>query len=509
MAPRSRLKSFVAGAQALVTGVWTRWGGTGVGSRIRLLMSGSRLDYEREAGRLWLNSVVAIGIKWIGDNFPKPRVQVSRIRRDGKYEPQGRHPLTDLLNRPNRHYTFRTLAKATGLSLATDGNAYWLKVRSRSKAVVELWWVPHWACAPCWPGDGSTYISHYEIRIDAETYRVAPSEIVHFRDGIDPDNDRLGLAALKAQVREVCTLNEESGHTASLLRNSAVPGLMVVPQDDHLRPTPKDAEQIKERVRDGFTGESRGDTIVLGGKYKVVPVGFSPEQLRLDKLPARAEARVLAALGLSPMVVGLPDPNKTYSNLQEAETDAWRSCLVPLQDLVAEAVRWQLLVDFADPLTYTVEFDYAHVEALQENLKSKHDRVREDWTAGLVSHAEACELLGYEIDAEGDRYFPGTEAEPLALDGPTETPSADVQATALNGAQIASLLSIVEQLVSHTLPADSARAMIAASFPMLAPELVDAIVGPAEDFEPEMPEPTPPADGPPALPAPEAEEVAA
>jgi hypothetical protein len=51
------------------------------------------------------------------------------------------------------------------------------------------------------------------------------------------------------------------------------------------------------------------------------------------------------------------------------------------------------------------------VEALQEDLAAKHLRVREDWKAGLVTHAEACGLLGYEVDPDGDRYFPNTVAD--------------------------------------------------------------------------------------------------
>lgn len=415
------LKDFTAqltrSASGLVT-AWTRWGGTGVTSRVRLLLPGSRFDYEREAGDFWNNSVLALTVKWVGDNWPKPKLQQCRMDRQGRPVPLPRAAMLDLLSRPNPYYTGRTLRKAIGLSLICDGNAFVYKRRARSGLPVQLWWVPHWACMPCWPADGSTFITHYQIRIDTTTWNVPVEDIIHYRDGIDPRNDRLGLAAVKAQLREICTINEESGYTASLMRNAGVPGLVVVPKSESARIDRPDAERIKQQLREDFASEGRGDAMVFSGAVDVKPMGFSPEQLKLDRLPARAEARILAASGLSPMVLGLPDPNKTYSNLSEAETDAWRSCLVPLQDLDVETLRWQLLPDFDDPMRHTLVYDYEQIEALQENRKIKSDRVQGEFKAGLITKNEGRESLGYEPHPDGDVFYPGTgndpEPEPMA-----------------------------------------------------------------------------------------------
>ena len=388
--------------------LWSRWGGTGLGTRLRFLFPGSRFDYEREAGDLWMSSVLAICIKWVGDNFPKPLMRVSRIDRRGNFVPMGRHGLIDLWQRPNKHYTGRTLSKAVQLSLLVDGNAYVIKVRSASGAVVELWWAPHWLVAPCWPMDGSEYISHYEYRVDGQPYYIRPRDVIHFRDGIDPRNERYGLATVKAQLREICTLNEASGYAASLLRNGAVPGLMLAPQSPDDDVDLEQARRLKGQLTDDQTGENRGGISILTGAFKVTKVGFSPEELRLDKLPQPAEARVCAAVGLSPMVMGLPDPGKTYSNLQEARSAAWQNCLVPIQDLVAETLRWQLLPDFDDAYKCVIEFDYTHVEAMQENQEVKSKRVREEYKAGLITKNEGREVLGYEPDPDGDCFYPGT-----------------------------------------------------------------------------------------------------
>lgn len=424
---RFRTKAAVAVtlAGSAVTSVWSRLGGLGIGSRLRFLLPGAQFDYERAAGDLWSNSIVAICIKWCGDNYPKPLLRVQKILRGGDLQEIPFHRMVQLMRRPNRHYTGRTLGKALLLSLVCDGNGYLVKIRNGFREVVELYWVPHWLMQPVWPPDGSTYIRAYQFLLDYQVVELDPADVIHFRDGIDPRNDRLGLAALKAQLREVCTDNEISGYTASIMRNSGVPGLVIIPKDPKGKFDRSQADRVKEKVSDALGGEQRGSAAVFSEQIEIKELGYSPEKLRLDKLPARSEARICAAIGVSPMVVGLPDPNKTYSNYHEATQAAWRQCLVPLQDLVAETLQWGLLPEFDDPGKNVVDFDYTHVEALQEDLGIKHQRVRDDWKAGLVTHAEATTILGYEQDPDGDRYYPGTgaagEAEPdgdeLAGDG--------------------------------------------------------------------------------------------
>ena len=393
----------------VVGGLWPRFNGYGL-SKIRILLPSARFDWEREAGDPWSNSVVALAISWLGDRFSRPIIRVSKIARNGDYVPQGRHDLVDLWNRPNPHYGRRTMEKAIGLSLKVDGNSYIYKVRDRMHRVVELWWIPHYRCLPTWPQDGSEYCDGYRVWLDSVQYHLDPEDVIHVRDGIDPRNERLGISALRANLREVVTVNLESSYTAATLKNMGVPGLAIVPDSDQLRPSKDDAERIKERFTDEFSGDNAGGTVVLAGRYKIEKIGLSPEELRLDKLPLPAVARIAASIGVATMSLGLPDPNKTYSNLGEANKTSWGT-IVAVQELTADALRWGLLPEFGcDPHAYIVEYDYSHVQELQESLDAVHARTREDWKAGLVMLNEAREQLGFEPDPSGDRYAVGTDA---------------------------------------------------------------------------------------------------
>ncbi len=70
-----------------------------------------------------------------------------------------------------------------------------------------------------------------------------------------------------------------------------------------------------------------------------------------------------------------------------------------------------------------------------------------------------------------------SDAVPTAVDATAAAtaPAVDVAATALNGAQIASLVDLVAQVGAGTIPVDSAKAIAGASFPFLSPQIIAQI----------------------------------
>ncbi len=69
---------------------------------------------------------------------------------------------------------------------------------------------------------------------------------------------------------------------------------------------------------------------------------------------------------------------------------------------------------------------------------------------------------------------------PGALDAPAAAGAEAVQDTALNGAQVESLLNIIQQVASGLLPKDSAEAMVKAAFPGISEATVKAMLAPIQ-----------------------------
>ena len=387
---------------------WSRLGG---------LLPGSKLDYAREAGDLWRNSVVAIALGWIADNFSDARLIVSK-RATGAHEadePIADHALSKLLNRPNPFYSARALWAATVLSLKIDGNAFWIKARGMGGygPPLQVWWTPPWTVFPQWPtGPTTTFIDHYKYVVDGRVYRLDPKDVVHFRDGIDPYNLRLGLGRLKGVLRAICSVNEADGYTASILRNMGIPGILFSPDPSDQLSTFDDAGVLAllERFKQQVGGENRGQPFGVTTPIRATKLGLSPQELALDTITELPIAQVCAALRIAPMVLGLPDPGRTYSNLQEAREAAWLDCLVPLQNLLVEdGLQTQLLPDLGDPEAEICGWDRTKVLALQGDSQVKTQAAVSLFTADLLPQNRALEVAGLApVDGGDERYHSKT-----------------------------------------------------------------------------------------------------
>jgi hypothetical protein len=205
-------------------------------------LPGAQYDYEKEAGDLWRNGVVGIAMGWLERNFPEPRMHVFTGRGADRREIEG-HEAVEVLSRANPFYDGDTLWMGTLISWFVDGNAYWLKGQTTDKKTREFWYAPHWQVFPRWPQSGKKFITHYEYIRDGIRTNLRPDQVVHFRNGIDPNNYRYGWSKLKTVLREVCTDNQAAGYAASLLRNMGIPGFAISPEnvDDFVEKDDRDA----------------------------------------------------------------------------------------------------------------------------------------------------------------------------------------------------------------------------------------------------------------------------
>lgn len=369
---------------------------------------GSKLNYVRDVGDGTGSSTVTAPLFWMARTFPEAPPAIWLERDDGQEERVLRHPLLKKLSRPNDFYTGPQLWAATVIDYMVDGNAYWLKLRAGTGAVGELWWVPHWAIEPRGSDSRSgAFIDHYRYTPGTDVIELDPSDVVHFRFGLDPDDPRFGRSPLKSILREVFTDDEAANFTASLLRNMGVPGVMVSP-DKGVSITVEEAEQTKQNLLAKFTGDKRGEPIVMTGATRIEQFGFSPEQLTLRELRRIPEERVTAVLGVPAIVAGLGAglDRSTFTNMAEAREAAYESGIIPMQRNLGEDVRFQLLPDFAtDPDTHRFGFDLAKVRVLQEDLYRLAQRVDLAWRGGWAMRSEARRALGLEVDPERDDVF--------------------------------------------------------------------------------------------------------
>lgn len=400
-----------------------------------------RPDYLSEVGDPMESSLVAAVLGWIGRTFPEAPPMLERLDLEaGVDERVIDHPLLRLLQRPNDYYTGPELWMATVVDWAASGDGYWIVITATSGDPIQLWWAPSWTMNPI--GDPKTYITGYEYTVNGETTFLDPRYVVHFRYGLDPENDRKGVSQLRSLLREIFTDNEAAAFTASLLRNMGVPGLIVSPDAPSETIDEKEAKQTKRDLQENFTGARRGEPIVVTGATRVAQFGFSPDQLNLTALRRVPEERVSAVTGIPAIVVGFGAglERSTFTNMGEARVAAYEAALIPMQRILAEKIRFDLLPLFVglDPFEWRFSFDLTKVRVFQEDLYRLAQRLDVGVRGGWVMVSEARRALGLPVTEADDVYLrlstvvqvPGGEQ---ADDPPLALAPAALEPAATNG----------------------------------------------------------------------------
>jgi len=358
-------------------------------------------EIAEEIGDGTSSDIVATPIRWLQRAFREASVVVTQ---DGEITEN--HALPALIATPNSFYSSDHLWAGTLWSLLTSGNAYWLKVKNGNGKVAELWWVPDQLIEPKWPDDGKTFISHYDYTVGGKEIKLEPEDVVHFRDGVDPQNMRKGLSPLRGLLREIWTDNEAAVFTAALMRNGGVPGIVISPDEPGATITQAQADHAKEFFQNEFTRNNRGKPIVMTGKTKVEQFGFSPKDMDLSPLRDISEERVTAAFGVPAAVVGFGaglQNTKVGATMRELRQLAWHNGVIPLQQIAATTLTRSLLPDLGK--TGMVAFDNSDVAALADDENKHVERVTSLVKAGIWTRGEGRTETGKEATPADDVYL--------------------------------------------------------------------------------------------------------
>ena len=256
----------------------------------------SRFDFAGAVGDGLGSAVIVAPASWVARQFTEAPITVI----DGDGEQHDDHAFAQLWRRPNPWYGGGTLRSAVGFDYTMHGNAYVEKDRGTGRAVTGLVYQPSWQVHP--KGSSTELITHYEIATSTGTRIVPREDMIHFRDGIDPHDQRAGLSRLQSLLREIYTDDEAANMTASILRNLGVPGVVISPtsQDDELDEPARD--RIKSYFKRMFRGDQAGNTLVIGRSVKIDTLDIDLARLNIDKLRQIPEERVCAVSGVPAVV---------------------------------------------------------------------------------------------------------------------------------------------------------------------------------------------------------------
>lgn len=408
-------------------------------------------NYQRDVSDGAQSSIVLACVGWICRNFPEAPVKLEQ-KKGTDWEIVDDHDMLDLLERPNPFYSGVAMWHATLFDWTVYGNAYWIKVKSRGGKLLQLWYTPQSLIRPV--ADDKKFIKGYEYCPPGyEPIKLDVEDVVHFRNGIDPRDIRMGRSPLMSLFREIFTDDEAANFTASLLANFGVPGVIIAPAAMNGSPFQLeiDAESIKEEYMRGFGGDKRGEPMILTAPTDIKVLSFSPQQMDVKSLRRVPEERVTAVLGLNAMVVGLGAglEHSTFSNYAESREAAYENNIMPTQRLMSAELKHQLLSDYVaegELRQWRVGFDHTQVRALQEDQTALYTRANLAVAGGWATVAEARQSVGMKTDETHDIYLRTSGMTVVPKDEGGKPPEDDPAKQAMAQAQVDHLNARTEMI---------------------------------------------------------------
>lgn len=301
-----------------------------------------------------------------------------------------RHPLLDLLRRPNPRQSGPELIEAAISHLLLSGNAYLEVVSPDSSPPREIYALrpDRMRIAPDVSGVPRAY--RYEVEGRSIEWPVDPitgaSDVLHLRD-FHPLDDWYGLSPIEAAAAAIDQHNAAAEHNAALLQNGARPSGALVFRSD---PGPDGIRRVEEALLDRTQGPRQaGRPLVLGGDVDWKELGFSPKDMDFAQMKAQAAREIAAAFGVPHLLVVAGEA--TYSNRADARLELWEHTVISLLDRLSSALTTWLAPMFSNDLRLAHDLD--EVPALAPRRRLKWQQIQ---AADFLTVNEKRAALGYE-----------------------------------------------------------------------------------------------------------------
>ena len=309
-----------------------------------------------------------------------------------------RHPLIELIARPNPRQDGAQFVQSVATYLLLAGNAY-IEAVALDGAPRELHvlrpdrmkLVPG---ADGWP-------EAYEYTVAGRTVRFEQgatlSPILHLTL-LHPLDDHYGLAPLEAASVAVDTHNAAARWNKALLDNAARPsGALVFTGAEGSVLADDQFERLKRELEENYQGaRNSGRPLVLEGGLDWKAMSLTPKDMDFMEAKHTAAREIALAFGVPPQLLGIPGDN-TYSNYQEANRVFFRATVLPFANRIGRALAQWLAPAFGD---VRLAVDADQLDALSADRTALWSRITE---AAFLTLNEKRAAVGYGPLDGGDR----------------------------------------------------------------------------------------------------------
>jgi HK97 family phage portal protein len=252
-----------------------------------------------------------------------------------------KHPLLDLLKRPNPSQSYNAFMHAVISYKLIAGNCYIRPLIVSTGTIMELQALRPDRVTIRTNGYDEPIAYEYTINNKHFIYPIDPltleSEILHLKE-FNPLCDLYGLSPIRAAALSIDQHNESSVWNRSLLKQGArPPGIITIKNDSLSGMTEQQIKDIQDKISDKYSGSNNAGKIpVVGGELDWKNMGFSPQDMEWLNGKNSTARDICLAFGFPPMLLGLPE-GSTYNNVAEAKLALYEETVIPhLQNVLNE-----------------------------------------------------------------------------------------------------------------------------------------------------------------------------
>jgi len=461
-----------------------------------------------------ITSWVYSDVQVLSREFAAANLSIQKIQGEKTTE-EINHPFEARWNQPNPYMGKSFLMLFWQMSMLLSGKAFlYFAPLGNSNTIAEVWPIPPHMVKVI--PDAKVFMRYmYYSAPDADPMELDPRYICYSHLP-HPQDLRQGLAPLDAAMLAVNTDNAMAKWQQAFFdRKKAIPdALITLPQ--HIQEG--EFQTIKAEILEGLFGNGIGIGFARSGDLKMDAFGFDMQKIQ------QIESRIASRNEID-RIFGIPEgywsADASRANSDHAGDAVLGNVVHPYHVMLAEDLTSQILpIFYGDQLQATFDdIRPRNVDLLlrQTETRSKYwtiDELREsdgkeklnDYRGRMFVSEVGAFIAPPMMNANGD----APQSDTAPADQPAQLPAAggaDVQAQALNGAQIASLLEVVQAVQGGDLAPDAARIVITQSFPTIPPDEISQMIAAATAFKPkqiEAPQP-PPAQNMPPQTAPDAQ----
>jgi HK97 family phage portal protein len=319
----------------------------------------------------------------------------------------GKHPLLQLLRRPNPLMSGADFLSACATTWQLAGNVYVEGVRPEADLPPTELYLLRPDRMKVVPGPNGLPLG-YEYAVQGKAHRwpadplTGACNILHWR-AFNPLDDWYGIAPLEAAMMSVDQHNAAGTWNQALLQQSARPSgaLVYAPKEGPQTLTNDQLQRLREEFDTSYGGaRNAGRPLILEGGLEWKPLSLSPHDMEWLAGRDIAARDIALAFGVPAQLVGISG-SQTYNNMVEARFALYEETIIPLaQRLISALNAWLVpMFDVNGTRSLRLDIDTDEISALSPRRERTWAKVS---NADFLSINEKRAALGYPPVAGGD-----------------------------------------------------------------------------------------------------------